>query len=127
MSKFTFTDEDDETFTATKDTSRVMGLSVGRTEVEFYASDAEAIVYIIRQASGYAPQPDEDACDQSDGEKSDPTIPDCPTTLAYRKVALDAALAWSSIPRREAPPSPEFVVKAAALFEGFLLRGEGSA
>ena len=124
MSKFTFTDEDDETFTATKDTSRVMGLSVGRTEVEFYASDAEAIVYIIRQASGYAPQPDEDACDQSDGEKSDPTDPHA--ILAYRKAALDAALVYTS----KAPwPGANVIdiIVAAAMFEKFLLRGEGSA
>jgi len=137
MSKYTFTDRSDELYSATLygDVLELTREPEGEhVSLRFWAVDAEKIVKIIRQAAGTgyyegAPELDEDACDQSDPrDQSDPTTaPDCPTTLAYRKVALDAALAWSSIPRREAPPSPEFVVTAAGMFEGFLLRGEGSA
>ena len=128
MSIETFTDQDGETFKA-YGRHGVVKFGLGEEEgIDFYTHDAEKIVKIIRQASGYyddAAEP-QDACDQSDGEKSDPTDPtinDPHAILAYRKVALDAALAWSSIPRREAPPSPEFVVTAAAMFEKFLFEG----
>jgi len=126
MSKYTFTDSDDETFTANRGDS-IMGLAVLNQLVEFYPSDAEAIVSIIRQAAGThyyedAPEP-QDACDQSDGEKSDPTIHDPHATLAYRKAALDAALAWSS---RASWPGANVtdILVAAARFEKFLFEGD---
>jgi hypothetical protein len=127
MSKYTFTDSDDETFTATRGDS-IMGLAVLDQLVEFYVSDAEAIVKIIRQATGTgyydaAPEPDEDACDQSDGEKSDPPIHDPHAVLAYRKAALDAALAWSS---RASWPGANVtdIITTAARFEKFLFEGD---
>jgi hypothetical protein len=131
MSKYTFTDRSDELYSATLygDVLELTREPEGEhVRLRFWAVDAEKIVKIIRQAAGMSskyPEP-QDACDQSDGEKSDPTDPtinDPHAILAYRKVALDAALAWSSIPRREAPPSPEFVVTAAAMFEKFLFEG----
>ena len=132
MSNFTFTDRSGELYSATLygDVLELTREPEGEhVRLRFWAVDAEKIVKIIRQAAGTgyyegAPELDEDACDQSDPrDQSDPTTaPDCPTTLAYRKVALDAALVYTS----KAPwPGANVtdILVAAAMFEKFLFEG----
>jgi hypothetical protein len=124
MSIETFTDQDGETFKA-YGRHGVVKFGLGEEEgIDFYTHDAEKIVKIIRQASGYyddAAEP-QDACDQSDGEKSDPTINDPHAILAYRKVALDAALDYTS---KASWPGVNVtdIITTAARFEKFLFEG----
>ena len=132
MSKYTFTDRSDELYSATLygDVLELTREPEGEhVSLRFWAVDAEKIVKIIRQAAGTgyyegAPELDEDACDQSDPrDQSDPTTaPDCPTTLAYRKVALDAALDYTS---KASWPGVNVtdIITTAARFEKFLFEG----
>ena len=132
MSKYTFTDRSDELYSATLygDVLELTREPEGEhVRLRFWAVDAEKIVKIIRQAAGTgyyegAPELDEDACDQSDPrDQSDPTTaPDCPTTLAYRKVALDAALDYTS---KASWPGVNVtdIITTAARFEKFLFEG----